>query len=116
MNSHTRDHISLPPPPGTSAPSSAHDRRIGIAATVLTAVGYGVNAGWWTPRGPITTPEALATIVLSLVVGATAGFTMRCRWSMFLATVTFAAPVRTHPDEHRRPAGGRHPPQTQPRS
>ncbi len=42
-------------------------------------------------RGPISTFEAVAAIVLSLGVGVCAGLAMRSRWAMLLAPVTFAA-------------------------
>jgi pimeloyl-ACP methyl ester carboxylesterase len=67
------------------------DRRVGfgIAATVAAIVG--LLAGWWIPRGPITTGEALATIALSLLVGGVAGVVARSRWAMLLAPVAFVA-------------------------
>ncbi|MDQ6617977.1 MAG: peptidase, partial [Actinomycetota bacterium] len=61
------------------------DRRIGGAATVGAAAAYGLFAGWWTPRGPLTSVEALAAIAISLVVGALAGIVMRTRWALLLA-------------------------------
>ena len=66
------------------------DRRIGVAAVVVAAGLYGVVAGWWTPRGPVTTPQALAAIGISLVVGVFAGLVLRSRWAMLIAPVTFA--------------------------
>lgn len=68
-----------------------YDWRIGTGGAVVAAGVYGLVAGWWTPRGPITTSEALAAIVVSLVVGVFAGIVMRSRWAMLLAPVTFAA-------------------------
>ena len=47
----------------------------------------GLVSGWWTPRGPVTTPEALATIGLGLLVGGFTGRVMRSRWAMLLAPV-----------------------------
>jgi proline iminopeptidase len=67
------------------------DRRIGAAITVAAAALYGLVVGWWTPRGPVTTSQAVAAITLSLVVGLGAGLVMRSRWAMLLAPVTFAA-------------------------
>ena len=57
----------------------------------MAAGAYGLVAGWWTPRGPITTFEALAAIVISLLIGVFAGVVMRSRWAMLLAPVTFVA-------------------------
>jgi proline iminopeptidase len=65
------------------------DWRIGIGVAVAAAGVHGLVAGWWTPRGPITAFEALATIVISLLVGVFAGVVMRSRWVMLLAPVAF---------------------------
>ena len=62
----------------------------GVAAVVVAAAAYGLLAGWWTPRGPISTTEALTAIAVSLVVGVFAGVVMRTRWAMLLAPPTFA--------------------------
>lgn len=62
-----------------------------MGAALALAGGYGLIAAWWTPRGPITTSEALAAMVLGLVVGAVAGIVTRTRWTMALTTVTFVA-------------------------
>lgn len=52
---------------------------------------FGLLTGWWTPRGPVTAPQALATIGVSLLVGAFAGLVMRTRWAMLLAPAVFVA-------------------------
>lgn len=77
-------------------PPAAPDHRAGrwryaAGVAVAAATGYGLLAGWWTPRGPISTAQAVAAIGLSLAVGAVAGLAMRSRWSMLLAPVTFVA-------------------------
>ena len=59
----------------------------GLAAAVAAI--SGLVAGWLTPRGPITSGEALATMAVSLLVGAVAGLLFRSRWAMLLAPVTF---------------------------
>lgn len=64
---------------------------VGIAIALAAAASYGLAAGWWTPRGPVTTFQAVAAIGLSLTVGVTAGVALRSRWAMLLAPVTFAA-------------------------
>ena len=66
-------------------------RRRAVAVTVAAAAGYGLLAGWWTPRGPVTTTQAVAALGLSLAVGGLAGFVLRSRWAMLLAPITFAA-------------------------
>jgi len=60
---------------------------LGLAAAA--AVLLGLVSGWWTPRGPVTTTEALAAIGLGLLVGGFAGRVMRSRWAMLLAPVVF---------------------------
>jgi len=70
--------------------SADHDWRHRVALGVLAAAGLGLVTGWWTPRGPISTIEALAAIALSLAVGAFAGAVMRTRWAMLAAPATFA--------------------------
>lgn len=52
------------------------------AASILAAV---------MPRGPITTTEALTTMMAGLLVGAAAGLTMRSRWAMLVAPLAFVA-------------------------
>ncbi len=64
---------------------------VGIAIVLAAAAFYGLAAGWWTPRGPVTTFQVVAAIGLSLTVGVTAGVALRSRWAMLAAPVTFAA-------------------------
>lgn len=63
--------------------------RAGVAAAVAAL--YAMVAGWWTPRGPVTVVEALAAMLLGLVVGLAAGAVLRSRWAMVLAPVVFVA-------------------------
>ncbi|MEU8655363.1 hypothetical protein [Actinoplanes philippinensis] len=67
------------------------DRRIAVAVAVLAAGGYGLLAAWWTPRGPVTTSQAVAAIVIGGLVGAAAGVVLRPRWAMPLGPVVFMA-------------------------
>ena len=66
-------------------------RRLGALVAVSLAVAWGLAAGWWTPRGPLTSSAAIWSIVISLAVGVAAGFAVRSRWAMLLAPVAFAA-------------------------
>lgn len=66
------------------------NRRTAIPAAVAVAAGWGLVGGWWTPRGPLTTAEALWSILISLAVGVAAGFLARSRWAMAFAPVAFA--------------------------
>lgn len=67
------------------------DGRIGAAAAVGAATAWGLVAGWWTPRSPLTTSDAIWSLVISLLVGAIAGLVMRSRWAILVAPVAFAA-------------------------
>ena len=62
---------------------------VGASLAAAVAAISGLVAGWWTPRGPITSGEVLATMAVSLLVGAVAGLLFRSRWAMLLAPVTF---------------------------
>lgn len=66
-------------------------RVIGPAAPVVLGASWGLIAGWWTPRGPLTTAQALWSIVISLTIGLAAGVLMRSRWALLVAPVAFAA-------------------------
>ena len=69
--------------------SSWADWRVGLAVAAVLAVGAGLIAAWLTPRGPVTTPEALATMAAALLVGVAAGLVMGSRWSMLVTPVAF---------------------------
>lgn len=97
-----------PPPPTAAAPPRwrAHrhalaertrsvlgplwrDRRLGLVATVGAASLWGLVAGWWTPRGPLTSGEALAAMAIGLLVGLVGGLALRSRWAMALGPLAF---------------------------
>src|SRR4051794_24806486 len=64
----------------------------GATGLAVVAV-WGVIAGWWTPRGPVTATEALMSIVVSAGAGLLAGWLSRSRWAMLVAPVIFAVAV-----------------------
>ncbi len=66
------------------------DARTGLAAAVAVSAGWGLIAGWWTPRGPLTTAQAIWSTAISLIVGILAGLVWRSRLAMLVAPVTFA--------------------------
>ena len=66
------------------------DWRVGLATAIGIAAAWGLLAGWWTPRGPLTTAQAIWSMVLSLLVGGVAGLAMRSRWAMLVAPSVFA--------------------------
>ncbi len=67
------------------------DRRFGIATAVTAAAGFGLVAGWLTPRGPVTVAQALTAMTVGLAVGAACGLVMRSRWAILLAPLVFVA-------------------------
>jgi pimeloyl-ACP methyl ester carboxylesterase len=67
------------------------DRRLGAALALGVAVEAAAVLALLMPRGPITTTEALATMVAGLLVGAVAGFALRSRWALLLAPLAFVA-------------------------
>ena len=67
------------------------DRWLGALVAVGTVAVWAVVAGWWTPRSPLTTGQALWSIVVSFIVGLAAGLVTRSRWAILIAPVTFAA-------------------------
>jgi proline iminopeptidase len=66
------------------------DKRLAWGLAALAAAGYGLVAGWWTPRGPMSAFEGLAAMGFGLLVGLLAGLLLRTRWAMLVAPVTFA--------------------------
>jgi proline iminopeptidase len=65
--------------------------RFALAIGVGIAALWGLIAGWWTPRGPLTSGEALWSIVISVIVGTVAGLVLRSRWAMLSTPIVFAA-------------------------
>ncbi len=66
------------------------DRRTGVGLAIAAAALWGLLAAWWMPRGPLTSAQAVWSIVLSLAVGVAAGVVMRSRWAMLAAPIGFA--------------------------
>lgn len=66
-----------------------NDRRLQVFIAVAAPGLYAVVAGWWTPRGPMTSGQALATMTLSILVGALVGLVTRSRWAMAVAPAVF---------------------------
>ena len=116
----TADHpTDLSPPPSTETPTTSAPRsefrtwrawaaglrvrlgnrlsplwsrpQLALASAAALAAAWGLVAGSWMPRGPLTTSEAMWSIVVSLLVGASAGLVSKSRWAMLLAPLAFAA-------------------------
>jgi pimeloyl-ACP methyl ester carboxylesterase len=66
------------------------DRRVSFAAVALLAAVAGLLGAWLTPRGPITTAEALTSLGAAVLVGLAAGLVMGSRWSILVTPVVFA--------------------------
>ena len=67
------------------------DWKVALTAAVILAAAAGLISAWLTPRGPTTTPQALATMAAALLIGAAAGVVTGSRWSMLITPVVFAA-------------------------
>jgi Mg/Co/Ni transporter MgtE len=65
------------------------DWRIGLAIGVVLAAVAGLISAWLTPRGPVTTPEALVSMGAALLVGLVVGLVTGSRWSILVTTVVF---------------------------
>ncbi|MGW4943180.1 alpha/beta fold hydrolase [Actinoplanes sp. NPDC004185] len=63
------------------------------AGWIGAAAGWGIVAGWWMPRGPLTGVQALWSVGLSIVVGVAVGRLGRSRWSLLIAPAAFVAMV-----------------------
>jgi pimeloyl-ACP methyl ester carboxylesterase len=62
-------------------------RAIAVAVPALAALPLALAM----PRGPITAVDALATMIVGLLVGLITGFALRSRWAMLAAPFTFVA-------------------------
>lgn len=80
----------LPTETGAKATAAWVDARWGFGIAVVAAATWGLLAGWWTPRGPLTTGEALWSMLISLAVGMVVGYAARSRWAMLVAPLLFA--------------------------
>jgi pimeloyl-ACP methyl ester carboxylesterase len=65
------------------------DWRIGLTAALALATAAAAIAAWLTPRGPVTTSDALLSILAALIVGLAAGLVTGKRWSMLVTPVSF---------------------------
>jgi pimeloyl-ACP methyl ester carboxylesterase len=73
----------------TALEFSWSDWRIGLVVAVGLAAGAGLIAAWLTPRGPVTTSQALASMAAALVLGLVSGLLMGSRWSVLVAPLVF---------------------------
>ena len=66
------------------------DWRIATLAAIAVAAVAGLAFASWTPRGAVTSSEALLSMGTALAVGVIAGLLTGSRWSMLLAPAAFA--------------------------
>jgi pimeloyl-ACP methyl ester carboxylesterase len=74
-------------------PLSRRSRRSTLTRTALAATptaAAAAAAGWLIPRGPVTTVEAVAAILVGLGAGFASGRLLGSRWALLAAPVTFA--------------------------
>jgi pimeloyl-ACP methyl ester carboxylesterase len=62
-----------------------------VAAALLGAAAAGLALAWALPRGPMTTVQSLAALLLGAAVGLLAGWLMASRWAALLAPAAFGA-------------------------
>lgn len=72
-----------------AGPTARDNRRILVAVGLAVPALWGVTAGWWTPRGPLTTVQVLVAMAVGLIVGGASGVTLRSRWAMLVAPILF---------------------------
>lgn len=65
------------------------DWKTGFAISAVLAVSIGLISAWLTPRGPVTTKEALITILAALAAGIITGFITGNRWSLIITPAIF---------------------------
>jgi pimeloyl-ACP methyl ester carboxylesterase len=67
------------------------DWRVGLALVIAVATMAALLSAWLTPRGPVTTVEALTSMVAALCVGVVAGVALGNRWSIIVTPAVFIA-------------------------
>ena len=76
------------------APTVRTPREVGRWRGAMVAVAMAGSAatlsGWWTPRGPVSSAQALSAMALGLAVGLVAGTAWHSRWAIVLPPAVFA--------------------------
>lgn len=65
------------------------DGRLGFLIAVVLGAGFGLLSAWLTPRGPITTTQALVSMAVAVIAGIAAGLAWGSRWSMLVSPVAY---------------------------
>jgi proline iminopeptidase len=79
------------PEPRTPPPRTTAGLPVRLAAAAAVAAAAALLAAWWTPRGPVSTTEALVSMAAALVTGALVGWLLANRWALLLAPAVFMA-------------------------
>ncbi len=94
MNIETVEVEKQRPPPdagsGKRLPESLWvNRKVGLAMASSLVAAFALASAWLTPRGPVTTGEALISMALALVVGLAAGILTGSRWTVLMSPLVF---------------------------
>ena len=65
------------------------DWRVGVAVAAGLAAGGALISAWLTPRGPVTTFQALTSMLAALLIGLVAGLLTGHRWATLLTPIVF---------------------------
>lgn len=63
--------------------------KIGFSIVILLSAGAGLMSAWLTPRGPITSSQALVSMFAALLLGILAGLVTGNRWSLVITPLIF---------------------------
>jgi pimeloyl-ACP methyl ester carboxylesterase len=67
------------------------DRRVRLGVAVGAPAVAALALGMVMPRGPVSTADALVSLLVCLAVGLISGFALRSRWALLAAPAVFAA-------------------------
>lgn len=65
------------------------DSRLGWVLAIFIGIAFGLVSAWLIPRGPVTTPEALLSMAMALLVGVAAGAATGSRGTIVAIPVVF---------------------------
>lgn len=65
------------------------DWRWSLVAVIALGVGLALGSAWLTPRGPISSGDALWTMGIGALVGVVAGVLMGSRWAILILPIVF---------------------------
>ena len=68
-------------------------RRLSFFVIICFVASWGVLLGWWMPRGPLTTGQAMGSIFIGLAVGFVCSLALRTLWTLLLVLFIFILTV-----------------------